>query len=75
MSKSILTPAESKYAPIEGEALAVAWALEKARLFLLGSLMFTVIVDHQPLLKILRDKSFSEFSNPRLPHFKEKILP
>ena len=69
-----LTPAESKYAPIEG-ALAIAWALEKARLFLLGSLMFTVIVDHQPLLKILRDKSFSEFSNPRLPHFKEKILP
>ena len=28
--------------------------------------MFTVIVDHQPPLKILRDKSFSEFSNPRL---------
>ena len=70
-----LTPAESKYAPIEGEALAVAWALEKARLFLLGSPMFTVIVDHQPLLKILGDKSLSEFSNPRLLHFKEKILP
>ena len=70
-----LTPAESKYAPIEGEALAVAWALEKSRLFLLGSPTFTVIVDHQPLLKILGDKSLSEISNPRLLHFKEKILP
>lgn len=37
--------------------------------------MFTIIVDHQPLLKILGDKSLSEFSNPRLLHFKEKILP
>ena len=27
---------EQEYAPIEGEALAVCWALKKARLFLLG---------------------------------------
>ena len=37
--------------------------------------MFTIIVDHEPLLKILGNKSLSKFSNPRLLHFKEKILP
>ena len=37
--------------------------------------MFTIVVDHQPLLKILGDKSLGEFSNPRLLHFKEKVLP
>ncbi|XP_045111712.1 uncharacterized protein LOC123504872 [Portunus trituberculatus] len=31
-----LTPAETGYAPMEGEALAVAWCLHKARLFFWG---------------------------------------
>ena len=44
---------EQEYAPIEGEALAVCWALKKARLFLLGCPHFEVIIDHNPLLKIL----------------------
>ena len=69
-----LTTTESNYAPIEGEALAVAWALRKARLFLLGCNHFTILVDHKPLIKIFGDKTLHEISNPRLLNFKEKTL-
>ena len=40
--------AESRYAPIEGEALAVADALDKARHFVLGCSNLVVAVDHKP---------------------------
>ena len=66
---------EQEYAPIEGEALAVCWALKKARLFLLGCPHFEVIVDHIPLLKIFGDKCLNDILNPRLFDFKEKTLP
>ena len=33
------TPAESRYAPVEGEALAVANALEKSRMFIMGAMI------------------------------------
>ena len=66
---------EQEYAPIEGEALAVCWALRKARLFLLGCPHFEVIVDHNPLLKIFGDKCLNDILNPRLFDFKEKTLP
>ena len=55
-----LAPAEQNYAPIEGEALAVVWALKKARLFLLGCKRFTIYVDQQPLVKIFGDKMFMQ---------------
>ena len=66
---------EQEYAPIEGEELAVCWALKKARLFLLGCPHFEVIVDHNPLLKIFCDKCLNDILNPRLFDFKEKTLP
>ena len=66
---------EQEYAPIEGEALAVCWALKKARLFLLGCPHFEVIIDHNPLLKIFGDKCLNDILNPRLFDFKEKTLP
>ena len=47
--------AESRYAPIEGEALAVADALDKARHFVLGCKDLIIAVDHRPLLKIFGD--------------------
>ena len=43
------SPAESRYSPVEGEALAVAWGLWKAK-FLLGSRNLHVAVDHKPCL-------------------------
>ena len=42
--------AESRYAPVEGEALAVADALDRTRHFVLGCSDLVVAVDHKPLL-------------------------
>ena len=66
--------AESRYAPIEGEALAVADALDKARYFVLGCRNLIVAVDHKPVLKILGDRSLEDISNSRLRNLKEKTL-
>ena len=66
--------AESRYAPIEGEALAVADALDKARYFVLGCEDLILAVDHKPLLKILTDRSLADIPNPRLRNLKEKTL-
>jgi len=64
--------AESRYAPIEGEALAVVDALDKARHFVLGCNDLTIAVDHKPLLKIFGDRTLNEISNTRLRNLKEK---
>jgi hypothetical protein len=68
------TDAESRYAPVEGEALAVIDALEKCRMFILGCPNLVVAVDHKPLLKILGDRRLEDIANPRLFHLKEKSL-
>lgn len=67
-------PAESRYAPIEGEALAVVDALDKARFFALGCTELIVAVDHKPLLKILGDRCLEDISNSRLRNLKERTL-
>ena len=67
-------PAESRYAPIEGEALAVADALDKARHFVLGCANLIVAVDHKPLLKLFGDRALGDISNSRLRNLKEKTL-
>ena len=66
--------AESRYAPIEGEALAVVDALKKARHFVLGCSDLTVAVDHKPLLKVFSDRLLEDIDNPRLIRLKEKTL-
>ena len=66
--------AESRYDPIEGEALAVADALDKSRHFVLGCNNLTIAVDHRPLLKIFGDRSLDQISNTRLRNLKEKTL-
>ena len=66
--------AESRYAPIEGEALAVEDALDKARHFVLGCKNLTIAVDHKPLPKIFGDRSLDHISNARLRNLKERTL-
>ena len=65
---------ESRYAPVEGEALAVADALEKAGYFVLGCNDLVIAVDHKPLLKIFGDRSLENIPNARLRNLKEKTL-
>lgn len=66
--------AEARYAPVEGEALAVVHALEKARMFVLGCPDLTIATDHKPLVKLLGDRSLEQIHNPRLLNLKEKTL-
>ena len=66
--------AESRYAPIEGEALAVVDALEKTRHFILGCPDLIIAVDHKPLLKVFGDRDLNAIPNPRLRNLKEKTL-
>ena len=74
-NSKLLKKAENGYAPIEGEALAVAWGLKKARYFLLGVKHFTIETDHKPLVPILSNKSLESIENGRLLRLKEKTIP
>ena len=70
-----LTPAEGRYAAIEGEALAVAWGLEQTRYFTQGCNDLLVVTDHKPLVKILGDRTLDEITNTRLFLLKQRTLP
>ena len=66
--------AETRYAPVEGEALAVVYALESTRMFVLGCPNLMVATDHKPLVPILNSKGLELIKNPRLLSMKEKTL-
>ncbi len=66
---------ESRYSPIEGEALAVVFALEQSRMFVLGCPNLLLVTDHKPLVPILNGKKLEFIKNPRLLKFREKMLP
>ena len=68
-------PAESRYVPIEGEALAVVYGLESARHFVLGCDNLVVATDHKPLLGVLNNRHLGDIKNERLLSLMEKTLP
>ena len=68
-------PAETRYSPTEGEALAIAVALESSRYYTLGCPKLMVAADHKPLLGILSDRAFDSIDNPCLIRIKQKTLP
>ena len=74
VGSSFTSPAESNYAPIEGECLGVASALKKTRYYTQGCEKLIIGVDHKPLLGVLNDKSLESIDNPRLMKLKEKTL-
>ena len=67
-------PAETRYSPTEGEALAVAVGLESSRYYTLGCPRLYVATDHKPLLGILNDRALDTIFNPRLVKIKERTL-
>ena len=70
-----LSSAEQRYAPVEGEALAVAWGLEQSKYFTQGCDNLLVVTDHKPLVKILGDRTLDEISNTRIFRLKQRTLP
>lgn len=60
------------YAPIEGEPLIVADAMDKARFLMLGCSKLMIVVDHKPLFKIFGDRSLEVIPNAQLGNLKEK---
>ena len=69
-----LSDPESRYAIIELELLAVAWAITKCNIFLAGLPHFTVVTDHHPLISILNSHRLDAIQNPRLQRLKTKIM-
>ena len=63
--------AESNYKPIEGEALAVTYALEHAKHFVLGCTNLIIATDHKPLLGVFKSTSLNKWSK-RVHDLKEK---
>ena len=74
VSSRFCSPAESRYAPIEGEMLAAVWAMEKCRFFLLGMKEFLLALDHKPLIAMLGSQPVMTIPNPRLISMKMKSL-
>lgn len=66
--------AETRYAPTEGELLAIAWSLHHSRVFTRGSPNLTVVTDHKPLLGILNEKPLNAIKNPRIIRLKEQTF-
>ena len=52
--------AELRYSPVEGELLAVTWALKKTRIFTLGASSLFVVTDHKPLLGLIKGAEKAE---------------
>ena len=67
-------PAESNYAPIEGEGAAAVWALDKCKFFLLGMKDFQLAMDHKPLISLFGQQEFVNIPNPRLTSQKLKTM-
>ena len=69
-----LTDTETRYAVIELECLAVAWAVKKCHIFLSGIDHFTVVTDHNPLIPILNSHRLNEIENPRLQRLRTRLM-
>jgi hypothetical protein len=68
-----LSKAETRYAMIELEMLAIAWACKKCSMFIEGltTAQFTIWTDHQPLVPILM--SLPQIENSCLQRLRMKV--
>ena len=71
-SRSLSSP-ESRYAVVELEMAAIAFAVRKAHCFLYAR-DFTVVTDHRPLLGVF-DKGLAAVDNARLANMRAKMTP
>ena len=66
--------AESRYRPVEGESLPVAYALESTRMYMLGNPHMVMGTDHKALVSIMGPKNLEEIKNPQVRSQKDKTL-
>ena len=69
-----LTPAQTRYAVCELEALGIQYALEKCAFYLRGAPRFQITTDHRPLVGIW-NTDLAQISNPRLLRIRMKTIP
>jgi len=55
----VLNKHEARYVALEMEALAITWALQKYRCYIVGSAKCEVITDHSPLTSLLKRKDLT----------------
>ncbi|XP_014676649.1 PREDICTED: uncharacterized protein K02A2.6-like [Priapulus caudatus] len=67
-----LSPTEQRYAQIDKEALAIVWACEKFREYLIG-IKFLVETDHKPLISLLSSKDMEQLP-PRIQRFRMRLM-
>ena len=68
-----LKPAEQRYAQIEKEAFATAWACEKFHDYLFGLPQFHVYTDHKPLVPLLSVEKRLDELPPRVQRFRLRL--
>ena len=70
-SSQLCSLAKSHYSLVEGELLAVTWALKKTRIFTLGASNMFVVTDHKLLLGLIKGAEKAENSiNRKLPEMR-----
>jgi transposase InsO family protein len=67
-----LNGAESRYATLELEALAIKWAIASCKHYLMGGPTFTVVTDHKPLVPMFR-KGLGDVENARVLRYREQL--
>jgi len=60
-----LCDAETRYAVVELELVALVWASRKCRLYLLGLPHFSLVIGHRPLVPILKDYTLNAIDTLR----------
>ena len=70
-SRSLSSP-ESRYAVCELEGLAIVYAVNKCRHYLLGMENFRVVTDHKPLKGVF-SKALPDVENARLRRYRERL--
>ena len=58
---------------MEKELVAVQWAVQKSRMYLVGA-HFKIITDHQPPLGILNGKNIDAIHNLRIQRIMTKLI-
>lgn len=67
-----MTTTERRYAQIEKEALALTWACERFRSYLIG-MDFLIQTDHKPLISLLGSRALDDLP-PRILRFRLRLL-